>query len=75
MLPNLTMKSYSRFICEYIERVLKTAKDQTLNLNQNEFFALYDILKTPHHGLSRECQNTLIYSSSLFLVSYSFKRN
>ena len=74
MLPNLTMKSYCRFICEYIEKILNSAKDQRLNLNQNEFFALYDVLKTPHCGIPRECQQALTRSSALFLVSKDFKK-
>ena len=74
MLPNLTMKSYCRFICEYIEKILNTAKDQRLNLNQNEFFALYDVLKTPHYGLPMECQQALMRSSELFLVSKNLKK-
>lgn len=28
MLPNLEMKSYSRFVTEYIEKVLNVATDQ-----------------------------------------------
>ncbi|KNC30351.1 hypothetical protein FF38_03942 [Lucilia cuprina] len=70
MLPNLTMKSYSRFICEYIEKVLNSASDQRLNMNQNEFFASYNALKTQYPGLPRECQQALTRSSSLFLQKY-----
>lgn len=28
MLPNLEMKSYSRFVAEYIEKILNVATDQ-----------------------------------------------
>lgn len=75
MLPNLTMKSYSRFICEYIEKVLNTAIDQRLSMNQNEFFTTYNVLKSQYPGLPRECQQALQRSSSLFLVSWKIVLN
>lgn len=69
MLPNLTMRSYCRFISEYIEKILNSALDQRLTINQNEFLNIYNVLKAPYLGLPRECQNALNRSSSLFLVS------
>ncbi|XP_005175887.1 transmembrane protein 214 [Musca domestica] len=70
MLPNLEMKSYSRFVTEYIEKVLNVATDQRLQLNQNEFFEIYNALKANYPSIPRDCQQSLIRSSEMFLQKF-----
>ncbi|XP_013116709.2 transmembrane protein 214 [Stomoxys calcitrans] len=70
MLPNLEMKSYCRYVSEYIEKILNVASDQTLQLNQNKFFEVYNALKANYNGVPRDCQQALTRSSELFLQKF-----
>ncbi|XP_037927714.1 transmembrane protein 214 [Teleopsis dalmanni] len=70
MVPVLEFKSYSRFVSEYIEKVLHVADDQSLKLNQNQFFQTFKILKTSSNGLPRECQEALMRSADAILQKF-----
>lgn len=72
MLPNLELKSFSKFIVEHLEKVLiaaKARKEDLLTLNQNEFFTCYYALGGPFNNLSKELQQSLKRSSFMMLVS------
>ncbi|XP_050318873.1 transmembrane protein 214 [Bactrocera neohumeralis] len=70
MLPNLELKSYTKFVAEYLEKVLSAAKeDCTITLNQNEFFSFYNALKT-HYPIPKENQETLGKCAHGFLIKY-----
>ncbi|BFF94963.1 transmembrane protein 214 [Drosophila madeirensis] len=74
MLPNLELKSYSKFVVEYIERVLNAAtagtSEDTLLLNQNEFFATYNALNAPYNTLTINLQLSLKRSANKLLQKY-----
>ncbi|XP_041451869.1 transmembrane protein 214 isoform X2 [Drosophila obscura] len=74
MLPNLELKNYSKFVVEYIERVLNAAAVRTsediLLLNQNEFFAAYNSLNATYNNLPKELQQSLKRSASQLLQKY-----
>lgn len=72
MLPNLELKSFSKFVVEHLEKVLiaaKARKEDLLGLNQNEFFTCYYALTGPYNNLSKELQQSLKRSSFMLLVS------
>ncbi|KAH8244185.1 hypothetical protein KR026_001807 [Drosophila bipectinata] len=74
MLPNLELKQYSKFVVEYIEKVLKESsarkKEDPLLLNQQEFFAAYNALNATYINLPKEQQQSLKRSASGLLQSY-----
>lgn len=72
MLPNLELKSFTKFVVEHIERVLNAAaarKDETLQINQQEFFACYNALNGIFNNFSKEQQQSLKRSAKQLLVS------
>jgi len=73
MLPNLELKSVSKFVIEHIERVLNASvarkSEDPLLINQQEFFACYNALNAPYNNLSKDLQNSLKRSASMLLVS------
>lgn len=72
MLPNLELKSFTKFVVEHIERVLiaaKARKEDLLGLNQNDFFTTYYILTGPNNNLPKEMQQSMKRSSFMLLVS------
>lgn len=73
MLPNLELKQYSKYVIEYIEKVLKEAsarkQDDPLLLNQQEFFAAYNALNATYINLPKEQQQSLKRSARGLLVS------
>ncbi|EDW88018.1 transmembrane protein 214-B isoform X1 [Drosophila yakuba] len=74
MLPNLELKQYSKFVVEYMERVLSAAaarkSSDPLQLNQQEFFATYNALNAPYTNLPKEWQQSLKRSALLLLQNY-----
>ncbi|KAM8716884.1 hypothetical protein ACLKA7_003711 [Drosophila subpalustris] len=74
MLPNLELKSFSKFVVEHIERVLNAAvarkSDDPLLINQQEFFACYNALNAPYNNMAKELQQSLKRSASLLLQRY-----
>ncbi|XP_034472511.1 transmembrane protein 214 isoform X1 [Drosophila innubila] len=74
MLPNLELKSFSKFVVEHIERVLNAAvarkSEDPLLINQEEFFACYHALNAPYNNMSKELQQSLKRSASLLLQRY-----
>ncbi|EDV32443.1 uncharacterized protein Dana_GF14050, isoform A [Drosophila ananassae] len=74
MLPNLELKQYSKFVIEYIEKVLKEASarklDDPLLLNQQEFFAAYNALNATYINLPKEQQQSLKRSARGLLEIY-----
>ncbi|XP_017154101.1 transmembrane protein 214 isoform X1 [Drosophila miranda] len=74
MLPNLELKTYSKFVVEYIERVLNAAavgtSEDILLLNQNEFFAAYNALNSTYNNLAKELQQSLKRSATQLLQKY-----
>ncbi|KAH8248607.1 hypothetical protein KR032_001372 [Drosophila birchii] len=73
MLPNLELKQYTKFVVEYMERVLnaeaaRKASDPLL-LNQQEFFATYNALNAQYMNLPKDLQQSLKRSARLLLVS------
>ncbi|XP_055916470.1 transmembrane protein 214 [Eupeodes corollae] len=70
MLPVIEMKSYSRYVSDYIEKVLSSGTgNQKLLMSQSDFFILYNALKAKY-SIPRECQLVLTKSSQLFLKKY-----
>lgn len=73
MLPNLELKSFSKFVVEHIERVLNAATarkvPESLAFNQQEFFASYYALNGSYNNLPRELQQSLKRSAHILLVS------
>lgn len=72
MVPVLEMKSYTKWVCEYVHRMLNQANDD-INMVQNEFFVIFDELITQRNGLPKDCQKLLSSSASIFLVNLCFK--
>ncbi|XP_039479100.1 transmembrane protein 214-B isoform X1 [Drosophila santomea] len=74
MLPNLELKQYTKFVVEYMERVLSAAATRKtsdpLQLNQQEFFATYNALNAPYTNLPKEWQQSLKRSALLLLQNY-----
>ncbi|KAH8403314.1 hypothetical protein KR222_010331 [Zaprionus bogoriensis] len=74
MLPNLELKSFSKFVIEHIERVLNASNarktNESLALNQQEFFASYNALNATYNNLAKELQQSLKRSASLLLQKY-----
>ncbi|XP_023165665.2 transmembrane protein 214 isoform X1 [Drosophila hydei] len=73
MLPNLELKSFTKFVVEHIERVLNAAaarKDETLQINQQEFFACYNALNGNFNNFSKEQQQSLKRSAKQLLQLY-----
>ncbi|KAG4074769.1 hypothetical protein HA402_006408 [Bradysia odoriphaga] len=69
MVPVLEMKSYSKWVCEYVYRMLNSAND-SINLVQSEFFTIFDELLLQRNGLPKDCQKLLTSSASVFLSKY-----
>lgn len=73
MLPNLELKSFSKFVVEHIERVLNAATarkaPEPLALNQQEFFSSYYALNGSYNNMPKELQQSLKRSAHLLLVS------
>ncbi|XP_017059299.1 transmembrane protein 214-B isoform X1 [Drosophila ficusphila] len=74
MFPNLELKQYTKFVVEYMERALSAASARkpvdTLQLNQQEFFATFNALNASYNNLSKEFQQSLKRSASLLLQNY-----
>ncbi|EDW04232.1 GH11685 [Drosophila grimshawi] len=75
MLPNLELKNFSKFVVEYIERVLNAAitlnrKSDTLLINQQEFFACFYSLNATYNNFPKELQSSLKRSANLLLQRY-----
>ncbi|KAH8378417.1 hypothetical protein KR093_011255 [Drosophila rubida] len=74
MLPNLELRSFSKFVVEHIERVLHAAvarkTDNHLLINQQEFFACYNALNATYNNLPKELQQSLKRSAPLSLQLY-----
>lgn len=68
MVPVLEMKAYTKWVCEYMHRMLKNSDDD-IDLVQNEFFVIVDELLQQRNGLPKDCQKLLISSASILLVS------
>lgn len=68
MVPVLEMKSYTKWVCEYVHRMLNHSSG-AVNLVQNEFFIIFDELLTQRNGLPKDCQKLLSNSASILLVS------
>lgn len=68
MVPVLEMKSYTKWVCEYVHRMLNCATGD-VNLVQNEFFIIFDELLMQRNGLPKDCQKLLSNSASILLVS------
>ncbi|XP_034101520.1 transmembrane protein 214 isoform X1 [Drosophila albomicans] len=74
MLPNLELRSFSKFVVEHIERVLLAAvarkTDDHLLINQQEFFYCYNSLNSTYNNLPKELQQSLKRSARLLLQRY-----
>lgn len=69
MVPVLEMKSYTKWVCEYVHRMLNYATTGDISLVQKEFFIIFDELLSPRNGLPKDCQKLLSNSANIFLVS------
>lgn len=69
MLPVLEMKSYTKWVCEYVNRMLNQSNNN-INMVQNEFFVIFDELSMQRNGLPKDCQKLLNGSASIFLVNF-----
>lgn len=71
MLPLLDLKSYSKFICEYIHRILTTTKtDETgLNLTGDEFIKIYEALTQQRSN--RDYQKLFKESAVILMEKYT----
>lgn len=78
MVPVLEMKSYTKWVCEYIHRMLNHTTGD-INLVQNEFFVIFDELLLQRNGLPKDCQKLLSNSANMLMViitySVSLKAN
>ncbi|XP_020807353.1 transmembrane protein 214-A isoform X1 [Drosophila serrata] len=74
MLPNLELKQYTKFVVEYMERVLNAEASRKsadpLLLNQQEFFATYNALNAQYVNLPKDLQQSLKRSARLLLGNY-----
>ncbi|KAH8341621.1 hypothetical protein KR059_012373 [Drosophila kikkawai] len=74
MLPNLELKQYTKFVVDYMERVLNAEAARKsadpLLLNQQEFFATYNALNAQYMNLPKELQQSLKRSARLLLGTY-----
>lgn len=69
MVPVLEIRAYTKFVCDYVNKILLRSSDAgCVGLLQEEFFIIYDELTKPHSGIPRECQTQLNESASLLLV-------
>ncbi|KAJ6648346.1 Transmembrane protein [Pseudolycoriella hygida] len=66
MVPVLEMRAYTKWVCEYIHKVLKNAEDD-IDLAHNEFLVIYDELVSQRNGLPKDCQKLLSDSASILL--------
>lgn len=71
MVPVLEMKSYTKWVCEYIHRMLNHTTGD-INLVQNEFFVIFDELLLQRNGLPKDCQKLLSNSASMLLVIITY---
>lgn len=76
MLPLLEIKSYTKYVCEYVYRILhgnNQVKDSAavneLTLQYDEFLAIFDELNKSRTGIPRDCQKLLTESAKPLLVS------
>ncbi|XP_067622756.1 transmembrane protein 214-B [Eurosta solidaginis] len=70
MLPNLELKSYTKFVTEYLEKVLSASEEGcSIALNQNVFFSFYNALKT-NYSIPKENQETLTKCAHGFLIKF-----
>lgn len=71
MLPVLEIKAYTRFVCEYVHRILQRAADNdAVDLTADELFRTYDDLMVLHQSVPRELQALLAESGALLLSKY-----
>ncbi|KAH8261777.1 hypothetical protein KR038_000093 [Drosophila bunnanda] len=74
MLPNLELKQYTKFVVEYMERVLNAEaarkSSDPLLLNQQEFFSTYNALNAQYINLPKDLQQSLKRSARLLLGNY-----
>lgn len=70
MLPVIDIKAYTRFVCEYVHRILqRAADDDQVDLSADELFRTFDDLSVYRQSLPKELQALLAESASLLLVS------
>lgn len=70
MVPLLETKAYTKWVSEYIHRILNRSTGD-INMVQNEFFTTFDALVLQRNGVPKESQKLLTSSASIFLVHFS----
>lgn len=69
MVPVLEMKSYTRFVVEYVHRVLThTKSSEEIVLSAEEFFSYFDALTLQRQWLAKDLQSLFDESASTFMV-------
>lgn len=68
MVPVLEMKSYTKWVCEYIHRMLNHHNDGVIMV-QNEFFVIFDELLQQRNAIPKDCQKLLSNCATVLLVS------
>lgn len=69
MVPVLEIRAYTKFVCDYVHRILQRSGDAgCVGLLQEDFFTIYDELTRVHNGVARDSQSQLNESAALLLV-------
>lgn len=71
MVPVIDIKSYRKYVCDYVPRILMRADSTNISLLQTEFFAIFDTL-TSKCAIQREYQKSLNNAASDILVKCLF---
>lgn len=70
MVPVLSVKLYTKFVCDYVWRVLQCRENGSINgMLPDEFIAVFDELLLERTGMANECRVTLERSAAQLLVS------
>ncbi|XP_068151244.1 transmembrane protein 214 isoform X1 [Drosophila tropicalis] len=74
MLPNLKMRNYTKYVVDYMEKILDASTrrktENTLYLNQQEFFHTYNALNANYPSISNELMKSLKRSAGQLLQRY-----
>lgn len=70
MVPVLSVKAYTKFVCDYVWRVLQCRENGTINgMLPDEFIMIFDELLAERSGIANECRIKLEKSADELLVS------
>lgn len=74
-LPVLELKNYTKYVIGYLSKIIDHHSEMnTINVNQDQFFSMIDLINTKKNGLSKEFSGDLIKQLSKYKDIY-FKKS